>query len=86
MNSQTLLILYVVAFGALIYFFSIRPQMQRQREQAKLLAELRPGDGVVTAGGIYGSVREVRDESVDLEVADGIVLEVAKTAIVGKRL
>lgn len=67
----------VVAFLLLI----VRPQRRQMAAHRALVASLRLGDEVVTSGGIYGTIRDLDDQAVDLEVGPGIVLRVARGAI-----
>ncbi len=69
--------LLVVAFLLLI----VRPQRRRMAAHRAMVASLRVDDEVVTSGGIYGTIRGLDDEAVDLEVASGVVLRVARGAI-----
>lgn len=80
--NQSVTIIYLVIVIAAFYFLIIRPQMQRQRKQTQLVASLVVGDRVITAGGVYGTVAETDGEIVRLRIADGVVVEVAKGAIV----
>ncbi|MBQ7690454.1 MAG: preprotein translocase subunit YajC [Muribaculaceae bacterium] len=59
---------------AIFYFFMIRPQSQKQKKINNFRSSLKNGDKVMTAGGIYGKIREVKDKTVLLEVADGVKL------------
>jgi preprotein translocase subunit YajC len=70
----------VVVFGAM-YFLLIAPQNRQRKAQAATVAALRPGDEVLTTGGMYGTVRGVDDDTVRLEIASGVVIKVAKGAI-----
>ena len=72
------LILIIVVF----YFFMIRPQMKRQKELKKFRESLGKGDKVVTTGGIYGKVAEIKDNYVLLEVDNNVKLRVDKSAVV----
>ncbi len=72
------LILIVVVF----YFFMIRPQMKRQKDLKKFRESLAKGDKVVTNGGIYGKVAEIKDNYVLLQVDDNVKLRVDKSAVV----
>jgi preprotein translocase subunit YajC len=77
-----------LTFGLLIaifYFLLIRPQQKQRKEHAKMIEELKKGDQVVTQGGIHGSVYKIKDDTVSLEVADGVRLRVSKSAITGMR-
>jgi preprotein translocase subunit YajC len=59
----------------------IQPQRRRQQQQARLLAEIKEGDEVITLGGLYGRVQSVDDESVQLEIAPQTRVRVAKSAV-----
>ena len=84
MNTPVGLTLYVVGFGALMYFMFIRPQQKRSKEFAALIAALAVDDQIVSAGGIYGTIRAIEDDVVDLEIADGVIVRMAKGAIARK--
>lgn len=72
------LLLIVVVF----YFFMIRPQMKRQKETRKFREGLKKGDHVVTTGGIYGKVSEIKDTTIILEIAKDVQIKVDKNGIV----
>jgi len=72
------LLLIVVVF----YFFMIRPQMKRQKEVRKFRDSLAKGDKVITTGGIYGRIVEVKETSVILEIATGVQIKVDKNGII----
>ncbi len=72
------LLLIVVVF----YFFMIRPQMKRQKEVRKFRESLSKNDKVVTTGGIYGRVIEVKETTVVLEIAKDVQIKVDKNGIV----
>lgn len=72
-----------VVFGAM-YFLWIAPQQKQRKAQAAMLAALLPGDEVITAGGIYGRVVSLGDD-VRLEIADGVVVRIAKGAIAARK-
>jgi preprotein translocase subunit YajC len=71
------LVLIIVVF----YFFMIRPQMKRQKETQKFRDALQKGDKVVTSGGIYGRIDEIKDQIIFLEVAPNIKLKVDKSVV-----
>ena len=71
------LVLIIVVF----YFFMIRPQMKRQKETQKFRDALQRGDKVVTSGGIYGRIDEIKDKIIYLEVAPNIKLKVDKSVV-----
>ena len=79
MNGSFLIVL-ILMFGVM-YMLLIRPQRAQQRRLAEMIEGLKPGDEVITAGGIYGEVTEVDTERVLLEVDDDVRIAVAKRAI-----
>lgn len=76
--SMLPLLLIVVVF----YFFMIRPQMKRQKETRKFRESLAKGDKVVTTGGIYGKIVEVKETTIILEIAKEVSITVDKNGIV----
>jgi preprotein translocase subunit YajC len=81
-------IIYIVAFlgvlGLVFYFFMIRPQRRRQQEHDQLMSQLKQGDSVITAGGIYGRVESVAQDSVVLKIESGATMRIAKSSIASK--
>jgi preprotein translocase subunit YajC len=66
---------------ALTWFVLIRPQRRRQQQQAEMLSELRVGSEILTAGGVYGTVREVGDDELRVEIAPGTDVKLDKRAV-----
>lgn len=66
---------------AIIYFLMIRPEQKKQKKRREMLSELKKGDRVVTAGGIHGTVGNVKEDSIMVKVADNVVLEFAKASV-----
>ncbi|HEY6585025.1 MAG TPA: preprotein translocase subunit YajC [Gaiellaceae bacterium] len=81
MNAGPLI--FLVLLGAVLWLLLIRPQRQRQAAQQALIAQVQPGEEVVTVGGILGVVKDVDDEEIRLEIAPGTEVRVAKQAISG---
>ena len=79
MDSGFLVIIAVMFL--ILYLLLIRPQRQQQRRHAEMVNALKPGDEVITAGGIYGDITGVEDDRVTLEIAEDVEIEVAKRAI-----
>jgi preprotein translocase subunit YajC len=79
------IIIFLVLIFAIFYFLLIRPQRKRQKQQQQLMEELRRGDRVITAGGIYGVVESVSDDSVLIKVESGATMRVAKSSVAVKR-
>jgi preprotein translocase subunit YajC len=70
----------IVLFWVLI----VMPQRRRRATQQQLLMQLEPGDEVMTAGGLFGTVREVGDHHIGLEIAPGTQVRLAKSAITAR--
>ena len=68
---------------AIFYFVILLPMKKRQRKVQEFLASLKVGDRVITSGGIYGSITKISDDTLQLQVAQNVRLEVARSAIVG---
>lgn len=79
-----LLFFFVLMFGAM-YFFTIRPQRKRQKEQEELLLSIRKGSKVVTSGGIFGAVESIEDTTVVLKTESGALIKVAKVSVVARQ-
>ena len=60
----------------IMYFMILRPQQQRMKAQRELLSSLEPGDDVITAAGIYGTIVEFEGEGAWLEIAEGIEIKI----------
>ena len=71
------IIILIVVF----YFLLIRPQNRRAREHRELIASLGTGDEVVTASGILGKITEIKDNFVELEIADNVRVKMQRTSI-----
>jgi preprotein translocase subunit YajC len=75
--------LILLAMFVFLYFLLIRPQRQQQKRVGSMLEQLKVGDEVITAGGMYGEVVELDNERVMLEVDDDVRIAIAKRAITG---
>ncbi len=80
-NSGWTSIIMMVALIAIFYFFMIRPQQKRQKEIQKAREALSNGDKVMTAGGIYGKVKEVGEKYFIIEIAENTRIRVAKDSV-----
>ncbi|MGK2941955.1 MAG: preprotein translocase subunit YajC [Immundisolibacter sp.] len=72
---------FVLALFVVFYLMMIRPQMKRQKEQRKMISEIKAGDEVVVAGGLAGRVARVTDQYLAVEIADGVEVKVQKQAV-----
>lgn len=64
-----------------MYFLIIAPQRKKQKAHAKMISELKSGAEVVTSGGIFGTIANVKDDRFVLKIADNTKIEVAKSAV-----
>jgi preprotein translocase subunit YajC len=79
------MIIFLVLIFAVFYFLMIRPQRKRQKEHQHMVEELRRGDRVVTAGGIFGVIESVSEDSVVIKVESGATMRVAKGSVALKQ-
>jgi preprotein translocase subunit YajC len=82
--NYTTIIILVLIFGV-FYFLMIRPQRKRQKEHQQLVEELKRGDKVITAGGIFGVIESVAEDSILIKVESGATMRVAKGSVALKR-
>ena len=68
---------------AIFYFVILLPMKRKQQKVQEFLSALKVGDRVVTSGGIYGSITRLNDQSVQVQIADKVRIEVSRNAIVG---
>ena len=73
-------------FILIFYFFIIRPQKKRQKQQDNLISSISKGDQVITIGGFFGTVQEVRDDSFTIELAKDVRVRILKSAVSTKRV
>jgi preprotein translocase subunit YajC len=76
-------LLVVVGLFVAFWLLLIRPQRRRQRAQEEMIAALRVGDEIVTAGGLYGDIIELAEDEVLVEIAEGVEVRVARRAVAG---
>ena len=74
-------ILMMVLIFVVFYFFMIRPQSKRQKEIKKQREAMKAGDSVVTSGGIYGKVKDIKDTTVIVEIADNVRIKIDKNSV-----
>jgi len=81
-SQQLLSTLFVLgSFILIFYFLLIRPQQKRQKETSKMMSALKRGDRVLTSGGIYATVWDVKEDRVVVKLTEELKVEVAKSAI-----
>jgi preprotein translocase subunit YajC len=69
------------SFVLIFYFLLLRPQQKRQKEMQKMLSALKRGDRVMTTGGLYGTVWDVKDDIIVMKLTEEVKVEVAKSAV-----
>jgi len=65
----------------IMYFLMIRPQKKKQKEKMAMLSAVEPGDKIISIGGIYGEVKQVKENSVRVQIDDRTRIELAKSSI-----
>lgn len=75
------MIIMMVAIFAIMYFFMIRPQQKKQKEIMNFRNNLTVGQDVVTAGGIYGKIKDLDVTTVTLEIASGVKIKIDRNSI-----
>ena len=81
-GSQWSFWIMIIALFAIMWFFMIRPQRKQQKELEKFRSELKKGDKVITAGGIYGTIGEIEEKTVLLKIDGDVKIRVDKSSIV----
>lgn len=79
-SNMTSIVFLVLIFGV-FWFFMIRPQMKKQKEQQKFKDSIGKGDKIVTIGGVHGKILEVQESTFIIEVEGGNRLKIEKTAV-----
>jgi preprotein translocase subunit YajC len=80
-GSMMSMLLPMLLIFVVFYFFMIRPQNKKQKEIQKARAALKTGDKVVTSGGIFGKIKEVKDDSFIIEISENVRIRVEKSAV-----
>ena len=79
------MLLPLAIFVLIFYFFIIRPQRKRDKQHNNMIASINRGDEIITIGGFMGTVREVREDSFQIEIAEGVRVRILKSAVQTKR-
>lgn len=72
-------------FVLIFYFFIIRPQKKRQKQQDNLINSVGRGDQIITIGGFFGTIKDVREDHFVIELSDGVKARILKSAVSTKR-
>jgi preprotein translocase subunit YajC len=79
-GGMSTLIMMAVIFG-IFYFIMIRPQQKKVKEHKKMVDELKKGDRVITAGGIYGTVENLGTDTLTIKIAEGVKIKITRGSI-----
>jgi preprotein translocase subunit YajC len=79
------MIIFLVAIFAVMYFLMIRPRQKQQKEHEQMTKQLSVGDRVIIAGGIYGQIERLGEDTVILKIESGATMKVARSSILGKQ-
>ena len=79
------MIIFLVAIFAIMYLLMIRPRQKQQKQHEAMMQELRPGDRVIIAGGIYGQIESLSEDTAILRIESGATMKVARSSILGKQ-
>jgi preprotein translocase subunit YajC len=79
-NNWSFPLMMVLMFG-ILYFFMVRPQQKKAKDQKKFAEEIKKGDYVVTIGGVHGRIAEVEDDTIIVEVERGARIKFSKSAV-----
>jgi len=75
----------IMVFILVFYFLILRPQNKRRKQHDTLVSGITRNDQIITVSGVFGTVREVRDDSFMIEIAEGVKIRVLKSAVSTKR-
>ena len=73
----------LVLIMVIFYFLLIRPQQKKLKQHSKLIDSLRKGDQIITGGGLYGKITDVKEDFLKVEIADGVCIKVQRSTITG---
>ena len=74
-------LLFIVGLFAIMYFLMIRPQQRRMRAQQTLARSVEPGDRIETVAGMHGTVKSATDDTIEVEIATGVVVTMSRQAV-----
>jgi preprotein translocase subunit YajC len=81
-NSNPIMsFLPLILIAIVFYFFMIRPQTKRMKDQKNFITNLKKGDKIVTVGGIHGKIAEVNDDTFVMEVENGVKMKIDKVSV-----
>jgi preprotein translocase subunit YajC len=85
MDQTWVMLIFIVALFAIMYLLMIRPRQKQQKEHEEMMKQLNVGDKVIIAGGIYGQIERLGEDTVILKIESGATMRVARGSILGKQ-
>jgi len=79
------MIIFLVAIFAIMYLLMIRPRQKQQKQHEAMMQELKPGDRVIIAGGIYGQIESLAEDTAIMRIESGATMKVARSSIIGRQ-
>jgi preprotein translocase subunit YajC len=79
------MVIFLVAIFGIMYFLMIRPRQKQQKEHEAMMQELRVGERVIIAGGIYGQIESLGEDTAIIKIESGATMKVARNSILGKQ-
>ncbi len=80
-DQNTMPLIMMIGFIALFYFMLIRPQKQQQKKRQNMLDALKAGDKILTNGGLFGTIKEVREKSIRVKIANDVVVRMSRSGV-----
>jgi len=79
------MVIFLVVIFAVMYLLMIRPRQKQQKEHEEMMQELRVGERVIIAGGIYGQIESLSEDTAIIRIESGATMKVARNSILGKQ-
>jgi len=79
------MVIFLVVIFAVMYLLMIRPRQKQQKEHEEMMQELRVGERVIMAGGIYGQIESLSEDTAIIRIESGATMKVARNSILGKQ-
>jgi len=79
------MIIFLVAIFAVMYLLMIRPRQKQQKQHEEMTKQLGVGDKVIIAGGIYGQIESISEDTAILRIESGATMKIARSSILGKQ-
>ncbi|RQD77500.1 MAG: preprotein translocase subunit YajC [Candidatus Syntrophonatronum acetioxidans] len=71
----------LIVFFVIFYFLLIRPQQKQQKARQEMLSNLKKGDEIVTIGGMYGTIKDIKDDELIVKIADNLSIRMARYGV-----